>query len=163
METAENQAILKDLVQISNDRITAFEKVEGKIWESYPDIKSEYDKMITQSKIMKNELIDILRENEKEYDSNSSTVRGNLHSTWIDIKNAFQISSVNATLENIVAGEKAAVDSYREALQGNSFTPSTKKILEDHLYDLNTAYEQFEKTLEYRKKDQNELPGSAEA
>ncbi|WP_312079072.1 DUF2383 domain-containing protein [Chryseobacterium sp.] len=154
METAENQAILKDLVQITNDRITAFEKVEGKIWEAYPDIKSEYDKMITQSKIMKNELIDILRENEKEYDSDSSTVRGNLHSTWIDIKNAFQISSVNSTLENVVSGEKAAVDSYREALKNNDFTPPTKKTLEDHLHDLTQAYEQFEKTLEYRKNNQ---------
>lgn len=154
METAENQAILKDLVQITNDRITAFEKVEGKIWESYPDIKSDYDKMITQSKIMKNELIDILRENEKEYDSDSSTVRGNLHSTWIDIKNAFQISSVNSTLENVVSGEKAAVDSYSEALKNNDFTSPTKKILENHLHDLTQAYQQFEKTLEYRKKDQ---------
>lgn len=147
METAGNQAILIDLVQITNDRITALEKVEGKIWEAYPFIKSEYDKIITQSKIMKYELNDMLKKNKKEYDSDSSTVTWNLHSTWITIKNPLQISSLNSTLENVVYGVKATVDSYREALENNDFTPSTNKILENHLHDLTESNEQFDNTL----------------
>ena len=153
METDKTQALLKDLVQITNDRIATFEKAEGKIWESYPDIKLEYDRMITQSKIMKNELIDILRKDEKDYDSDASTVKGNLHNTWIDVKSAFTISSVNTTLEHVIAGEKTAVDTYEKALKEHEITESTRKILQDHLYLLTVSHDQFAKILDYRKKD----------
>jgi len=52
-------SVLNDLLQITNDRIEGFEKVEGKVWEMYPDVKDEYDHMIFQSKIMKNELTNL--------------------------------------------------------------------------------------------------------
>lgn len=152
METLNTQAVLKDLVQIANDRITAFEKAEERIWESYPDVKSDYDRMITQSKVMKNELINSLRENEN-VEEDSATLEGNLYQIWLDIKNTFQINPVNATLNSIVAGEEAALEAYEEALQEHNISSSLRKILEDHLYKLRTSYEQFRQTLDYKKEE----------
>jgi len=153
METNKTKAILKDLIQITNDRISAFEKVEGQIWESYPDIKSEYDKMISQTKIMKNELINILRDNDSETDEDSSSVRGNIHGTWIDIKSAFNIDSVNSTLRSVISEEDAAARSYENALEETGFSEETRSVLEDHLYHLKKSHKQFTEILEYRKND----------
>lgn len=150
METKETQAVIKDLIQITNDRISAFEKVEGQIWESYPDIKSEYDKMISHTKVMKNELINILRENDSEINEDSSSVRGNIHSTWIDIKSAFNIDSVNSTLNSVISEEEAAYRSYENALETEGFATETRSVLEDHLYHLKQSHKQFTEILEYR-------------
>jgi hypothetical protein len=46
--------------------------VEGKIWESYPDVKSEYARMNSLSKVMKNELIDLITENGGEANDSPS-------------------------------------------------------------------------------------------
>ncbi|KQS92431.1 PA2169 family four-helix-bundle protein [Chryseobacterium sp. Leaf394] len=151
METNETQAILKDLIQITNDRISAFGKVEGQIWESYPDIKSEYDKMISHTKVMKNELINILRENDSEINDESSSVRGNIHSTWIDIKSAFNIDSVNSTLESVISEEDAACKAYEKALEEEVYSSETRSVLEDHLYHLKQSHKQFTEILDYRK------------
>jgi len=150
METKETQAVIKDLIQITNDRISAFGKVEGQIWESYPDIKSEYDKMISHTKVMKNELINILRENDSEINEDSSSVRGNIHSTWIDIKSAFNIDSVNSTLKSVVSEEEAAYRSYEKALETEGFSTETRSVLEDHFYHLKQSHKQFNEILEYR-------------
>ncbi|WP_262147478.1 PA2169 family four-helix-bundle protein [Chryseobacterium foetidum] len=151
METNETQAILKDLIQITNDRISAFAKVEGQIWESYPDIKSEYEKMISHTNVMKNELVNILRENDSEMNEDSSSVRGNIHSTWIDIKSAFNIDSVNSTLNSVISEEEAAYKAYEKALETEGFSVETKSVLEDHLYHLKQSHKQFREILEYRQ------------
>lgn len=153
METKENQAMIKDLVQTTNDRISGFEKVEDTVWESYPDIKAEYDRMITQTKIMKNELIDILRENESDYEDDSSTVRGNLHSTWIDLKSVIGVSSVNSTLESVISGEEAGCKTYEQAVATQDLTEDTRRILDQHHYLLKQSHDQFKKILEYRQLD----------
>lgn len=56
MDHQQEISVLNDLLHITNDRKEGFEKVEGKVWEMYPDVKDEYEHMISQSKIMKNEL-----------------------------------------------------------------------------------------------------------
>lgn len=37
---------LNDLLQITNDRIECFNKVEDKVWEKYPTLKSNYNNMV---------------------------------------------------------------------------------------------------------------------
>ena len=79
MKNQEEIDLLNDLVHITNDRIKGFAKVEGKIWESYPDVKSEYARMNSLSKVMKNELIDLIIENGGEA-NDSPSFAGTLHS-----------------------------------------------------------------------------------
>ncbi|MGC5745488.1 PA2169 family four-helix-bundle protein [Chryseobacterium sp. NFX27] len=153
MKTEETVAVLNDLLHITNDRIEGFEKVEGKIWEMYPGIKDEYDRMISQSKIMKNELINLINEkNGKPEDSTS--IAGALHRTWIDVKNSFTLGNLEeSTLENVIFGEKAAIEAYQKALDSGDLCEKSEKIVSEQLHSLKLSYQQFKKIEEYKKKE----------
>ncbi|MDR6485695.1 hypothetical protein J2799_000180 [Chryseobacterium vietnamense] len=77
--------------------------MERKVWDSYSE--GEYDKMISQSKIMKNEIIDLITERGGNPDEESSSFSGSLHRTWIPLKNPIPKSNNDKqTLENVVFG-----------------------------------------------------------
>ncbi|EFK34927.1 Domain of uncharacterised function (DUF2383) [Chryseobacterium gleum] len=153
MNNQEEIAVLNDLLHITNDRREGFEKVEGKVWEMYPDVKDEYDHMISQSKIMKNELINLITEKQGVPDD-STSVAGALHRTWIDIKNSFTMGNlVESTLENVVFGEKAAIETYQNALTSGKLSEKSNKIVSEQLRSLKNSYNQFRKIEEYKKKE----------
>ncbi|WP_258319642.1 PA2169 family four-helix-bundle protein [Chryseobacterium chendengshani] len=105
-------AVLNDLLHITNDRIAGFERVEGKVWESYSDMKGEYEHMISESKIMKNELINMISEKGGKPDDSASAA-GAIHRAWIDLKNSLPVGNKEqSTLENVIYGEKIAVSAY---------------------------------------------------
>ncbi|WP_418123876.1 PA2169 family four-helix-bundle protein [Chryseobacterium sp. PTM-20240506] len=153
MENQETVAVLNDLLHISNDRIAGFEKVEGKVWESYPDIKDDYDKMITQSKIMKNELINLITE-KGGTPEDSPSVAGSLHRIWIDIKNSFLVGDkVESTLENVAFGEKAAIEAYQQAIDSGHLYDKSLETVKEQLHNIKQSYAQFKKIEDYKKKD----------
>ncbi|GAA5087400.1 PA2169 family four-helix-bundle protein [Chryseobacterium ginsengisoli] len=153
MKNQEEVSVLNDLLHITNDRIQGFSKVEGKIWEKYPDVKDDYDRMITQSKIMKNELIDLIQEN-GEKASDTSSVAGALHRTWIDIKNSFTIGNTEeSTLENVIFGENAAIDAYQNAIDTGNLSENSLDIVSEHLKNIKDSYHQFKGISNYKNKD----------
>lgn len=153
MNNQQEIAVLNDLLHITNDRMEGFEKVEGKVWEMYPDVKDEYDHMISQSKIMKNELINLITEKQGVPDD-STSIAGALHRTWIDIKNSFTMGNlVESTLENVVFGEKAAIETYENALISGNLSEKSNKIVSEQLRSLKNSYNQFRKIEEYKKKE----------
>jgi len=153
MDNRQEISVLNDLLHITNDRIEGFEKVEGKVWEMYPDVKDEYDHMISQSKIMKNELINLITER-KGVPEDSPSIAGAIHRTWIDIKNSFTMGNlVESTLENVVFGEKAAIETYQNALGGGNLSEKSNKIVAEQLRNLKSSYNQFKKIEEYKKKE----------
>ncbi|WP_312285822.1 PA2169 family four-helix-bundle protein [Chryseobacterium gleum] len=153
MNNQEEIAVLNDLLHITNDRREGFEKVEGKVWEMYPNVKDEYDHMISQSKIMKNELVNLITEKQGVPDD-STSVAGALHRTWIDIKNSFTMGNlVESTLENVVFGEKAAIETYQNALTSGKLSEKSNKIVSEQLRSLKNSYNQFRKIEEYKKKE----------
>jgi len=136
-----------------NDRIEGFSKVEGKIWEMYPDIKDDYDRMISQSKIMKNELINLIIE-KKGSPEDSPSISGTVHRTWIDIKNSFTLGNLeNSTLENVVFGEKAAIEAFQNAIDSGNLSEKDISIASEQLHQLKQSYDQFKKIEEYKKKE----------
>ncbi|MFS4428339.1 PA2169 family four-helix-bundle protein [Chryseobacterium sp. S90] len=153
MDNRQEISLLNDLLHITNDRIEGFEKVEGKVWEMYPDVKDEYDHMISQSKIMKNELINLITER-KGVPEDSPSIAGAIHRTWIDIKNSFTMGNlVESTLENVVFGEKAAIETYENALGYGNLSEKSNKIVAEQLRNLKSSYNQFKKIEEYKKKE----------
>lgn len=151
--TEQTVSVLNDLLQITNDRIEGFGKVEGKIWEMYPDIKDEYARMISQSKVMKNELINLITEKNGTPDD-STSVPGAIHRTWIDIKNSFTAGNIEeSTLENVVFGERAAIEAYQNALDSGDLCEKSEKVVSEQLHSLKESYHQFKKTEEYKKKE----------
>lgn len=153
MKNLETINILNSLLQITNDRIDGFGKVEGKVWETYSDLKDEYDRMISRSKIMKNELINLIAERGGDPEDTSSFA-GFLHRTWIDMKNSLPVGNKDKlTLENVVFGESAAVDAYQKALDRNSLDPESAKIVAEHLESLKNSYKNFEDIEKYKKQN----------
>ncbi len=153
MKNLETINILNSLLQITNDRIDGFGKVEGKVWETYSDLKDEYDRMISRSKIMKNELINLIAERGGDPEDISSFA-GFLHRTWIDMKNSLPVGNKDKlTLENVVFGESAAVDAYQKALDRNSLDPESAKIVAEHLESLKNSYKNFEDIEKYKKQN----------
>ena len=97
MENQNTVATLNDLLHITNDRLEGFEKVEGKIWEMNHSLQNAYEHMISQTKIMKNELINLITDRGETADD-STSFRGSLHRIWIDIKNSFWLPVWNILL-----------------------------------------------------------------
>ncbi|MCJ8153426.1 PA2169 family four-helix-bundle protein [Chryseobacterium sp. SSA4.19] len=151
MKNQEEASVLNDLLHITNDRIEGFARVEGKIWENYPDVKSEYARMNSLSTVMKNELINLIQD-DGEKPSDSTSAAGALHRTWIDIKNSFTIGNTEeSTLENVVFGEKAAIDAYQNAIDSGKLTEKSLDIVSEHLKHIKDSYHQFKNMIEYRK------------
>ncbi|WP_267403089.1 MULTISPECIES: PA2169 family four-helix-bundle protein [unclassified Chryseobacterium] len=156
MENHKEISVLNDLLHITNDRILGFAKVEGKIWENYPDVKPEYAKMNSLATIMKNELINLITENGGEA-NDSSSVAGTLHRTWIDIKNSFTIGNTEeSTLENVVFGEKAAIDAYQNSIDSGDLSEKSLPIVSEQLKNIKDSYHQFKGMIQY--KNNNEEP-----
>ncbi|SIS89410.1 conserved hypothetical protein [Kaistella chaponensis] len=145
-----NQTVstLNDLLQITNDRIEGFNKVEDKVWEKYPNLKSDYNNMVDQSQKMRLELKSLISERNGDADD-STTVAGGLHRTWIDVKNAFSSDNAESTLENVTFGENAAIQAYEKALDSGDLCPESSRVVQDQLHSLKASYEKF-KNLENR-------------
>ncbi|WP_313503471.1 ferritin-like domain-containing protein [Kaistella carnis] len=133
---------LNDLLQITNDRIEGFNKVEDKVWEKYPNLKSDYTNMVDQSQKMRLELKSLISERNGDADD-STTVAGGLHRTWIDVKNAFSSDNAESTLENVTFGENAAIEAYQKALDSGDLCPESSRVIQDQLHSLKASYEKF--------------------
>jgi uncharacterized protein (TIGR02284 family) len=153
MDHQQEISVLNDLLHIINDRKEGFEKVDGKVWEMYPDVKDEYEHMISQSKIMKNELINLITE-KQGIPEDSTSVAGAVHRIWIDVKNSFTMGNlIESTLENVVFGEKAAIEAYQNALDTGDLSTKSTEIVSEQLRSLKDSYRQFKKIEEYKKKE----------
>ncbi|MDQ0594160.1 uncharacterized protein (TIGR02284 family) [Chryseobacterium ginsenosidimutans] len=153
MENQKEVSILNDLLHITNDRIQGFAKVEGKIWEKYPHEKGEYARMVSLGKVMKNELIDLIKENGGEAED-SASIAGALHRTWIDVKNSFTIGNTEeSALENVIFGEKAAVDTYQNAIDNGNLSGKSLEIVSEHLKHIKDSYDQFKNISDYKTKE----------
>ncbi len=150
MKNQEEIYTLNDLLHITNDRIEGFGKVEGKVWENYPDVKPEYAKMNSLTKVMKNELIDLISENGGEAEDTPS-VAGALHRTWIDIKNSFTLGNrEESTIGNVIFGEKAAIDAYQNAIDSGKLSEKSLPIVSEHLKHIKDSYHQFKGISDYK-------------
>ena len=61
-----------------------------------------------------------------------SSVKSDAHRTWMDLKSALSGNKEEAILEEVVRGEKLAVEDYKDAINEKDFPPSTKNMLLKH-------------------------------
>ncbi|MGO4708882.1 PA2169 family four-helix-bundle protein [Chryseobacterium sp. 2TAF14] len=142
MNNERTVSVLNDLLNITNDRIQGFSKVEDKVWDTYTPLKGDYDQMVSQSQTMKSELNDLIRERGGEPDNTGSTA-GAIHRTWIDVKNSFSGDKEESTLENVVYGEEAAINAYQDALDSGDLCPESSRVVSDQLHHLKSSYNKF--------------------
>jgi uncharacterized protein (TIGR02284 family) len=144
MDNKKTVSTLNDLLNITNDRIQGFSKVEEKVWDNYSYLKNDYDQMVRESQNMKTDLITLITEKGGKADD-TSTGAGAIHRTWIDLKNSFTGDNGESTLENVVFGEKAAINSYEEALQSGDLCSESTFVVADQLEQLKSSYSKFDR------------------
>ncbi|WP_267405217.1 MULTISPECIES: PA2169 family four-helix-bundle protein [unclassified Chryseobacterium] len=143
MNNDKTVSVLNDLLNITNDRIEGFSKVEDKVWDTHSGLKSDYDQMVSQSQTMKNDLIRLINQKGGEADNTTSTA-GAIHRAWIDVKNSFSGDKDDSTLGNVVFGENAAIDAYQSALDSGDLCPESTRLVSDQLHHLKSSYAKFE-------------------
>lgn len=142
MNNEKTVSVLNDLLNITNDRIQGFSKVEDKFWDKYTPLKGDYDQMVSQSQAMKSELNNLITERGGQPDNTGSTA-GAVHRAWIDVKNSFSGDKAEATLENVVYGEGAAINAYQDALDSGDLCTESSKVVSDQLHHLKSSYNKF--------------------
>ncbi|TYP77230.1 ferritin-like domain-containing protein [Aquimarina intermedia] len=68
-----------------------------------------------------------------------TSVKGDLHRTWMNIKSALSANSEESILEETIRGEKAAAEEYTEVLKETSLPLSTTTILKKHRDNISEA------------------------
>ena len=113
-ETAENQvSALNDLIKINNDRAAGYQKALENTQEA--DLKALFPGYVAQSKKNSSELEGFVKSlGGKPADSTS--IAGDLHHAWIDVKGAFTSNDRHAVLAECESGEDVAKKAYKEVL-----------------------------------------------
>lgn len=142
MEKNKTVEVLNDLLQITNDRLEGFKNVDTKMISSYSGLRKEYDHQIVQSNKMRTELSDLVKERGGD-PNDTTTIAGGLHRTWIDVKNSISFNRDEATLENVLFGESAAIKAYENALDSGDLCPESSKVVKDQLHELKSSYDKF--------------------
>jgi uncharacterized protein (TIGR02284 family) len=77
------------------------------------------------------ELKEEIRSFGEEVDKGTS-IKGDVHRTWMNIKSTFTSNNEEAILEEAVRGEKTAVEEYNSIINETTLPPSTKNVLTKH-------------------------------
>jgi uncharacterized protein (TIGR02284 family) len=77
------------------------------------------------------ELKEEIRSFGEEVDKGTS-IKGDVHRTWMNIKSTFTSDNEEAILEEAVRGEKTAVEEYNSIINETTLPPSTKNVLIKH-------------------------------
>lgn len=153
MENEKTISVLNDLLKITNDRLEGYEKVEGKIWEMNHSLQDDYEHMTSRTKMMKNQIIDLITEKGGDA-SDTTSISGNIHRVWIDIKNSVLIKNLQeSTLESVLFGEEAAIQAYQNALDSGELDAMSSEIVSEQLKDIKDYYYHFQGILENKKEN----------
>jgi uncharacterized protein (TIGR02284 family) len=66
----------------------------------------------------------------------SGSVAGTLHRAWIDIKSSLSGNDDEAVLKEVIRGEKASVDEYKDVLKKHNLAPEITLELQSQLGDI---------------------------
>lgn len=77
------------------------------------------------------ELKEEIRSFGEEVDKGTS-IKGDVHRTWMNIKSTFTSDNEEAILEEAIRGEKTAVEEYNSIINETTLPPSTKNVLTKH-------------------------------
>jgi uncharacterized protein (TIGR02284 family) len=66
----------------------------------------------------------------------SGSVAGTIHRAWIDIKSSLSGNDDEAVLKEVIRGEKASVDEYKDVLKKHNLAPEITLELQSQLGDI---------------------------
>lgn len=74
-----------------------------------------------------------------------TSIKGDTHRIWMDLKSTFSKNSDEAVLEEAIRGEKRAILDYDDVITEPDVPNSTKTILEKHKNNIQNALESLKK------------------
>lgn len=142
MENKDTINSLNGLLQITNDRLEGFKNVDTKMISSYPKLSDVYERMVTQAAEMRTDLANLIKEIGGDLE-NSTSLAGDLHRSWIDLKNSLSMNRDEATLESVVFGETAAMKAYEKVLEKGNLSEKTSIVIKNQLDIIKDSVEKF--------------------
>lgn len=124
MKTTEKTIeVLNGLILINNDRIAGFEKAMSDIENQNADLKLIFQEYAQQSRKNTQQLTALVA----EYDDveTGTSIGGDLHRAWIDVKAIFGGSDRKSILSEAERGEDAIVKAYNAALKEGDLLTDT--------------------------------------
>ena len=136
--TSESVSVVKDLVEIVNDRIEGYERATKDVEMSDTDLKMMFSNLIQESRSFREELqSEVLRlggEPEK-----GTTISGQIHKAWMDLKAAVTGHDREAILESCHFGDSAAIAAYEKALADEDTPTDLKSMLARQLRSIEAS------------------------
>lgn len=124
MESKKTVEVLNDLIEINNDRIEGYTKAIDQTDKIDADLRNVFENCREHSISFKNDLSEQVRALGGNPDE-STNFTGELHRTWMDIKQAFRTEDREAILESCEYGDKQALKTYGDAIETFSELPQT--------------------------------------
>lgn len=127
---------LNDLIKINNDRIVGYERAIDELKDGADaDLKTLFNKMITESRKLKSELEQKVIAYGGEV-TEGTTVSGKLYRAWMDVKAVFTGGDRKTVLSNCERGEDAAQNAYKSALEDEEVMAETKTLITSQKQEL---------------------------
>lgn len=117
----ETSSIVKDLIQINNDRYNGFMKAAEDVDDS--SLKDLFNRLGKQSNDFKSELMPFAAGVDMD-DTTETSVGSKLHRTWIDIKQAITGKDRHTILQSCEYGEDQILHTYKDTLQKEANLPA---------------------------------------
>lgn len=93
-----------------------------------PQLKSFFNERAQERYDFGHELKSEIR-NFGETPDKGSSIEGDLQRSWMNLKSSFTSNKEEPILQEMVRGEKAAVEEYNDVISDENLPPSTKNIL----------------------------------
>ncbi|WP_124979378.1 ferritin-like domain-containing protein [Nonlabens xiamenensis] len=120
---------LNDLLTKNYDAEAGYKLAKDKVESNR--LQDFFEKQQQERYNFGHELKNEIRSYGEEVDKGTS-VKGDAHRTWMNIKSTFTYDNEEAILEEAIRGEKSAVEEYNEILSETTLPPSTKSLLTKH-------------------------------
>lgn len=131
-------ALLQKNIEAKQGFLKAAEKMEN------PAIQSFFNNKARERKDFARQLeayLNQLNIESKEEDS----IKSKVHRTWMDIRTLVSSDQEEAVLEEVIRGENAILEKYREILDNESVPSTTRNFLNAQMNKIETGLEIVEK------------------
>ncbi|RYD53182.1 MAG: PA2169 family four-helix-bundle protein [Sphingobacteriales bacterium] len=142
METSnKTHEVLNDLIEINNDRVAGFEKAAKDLEAGGDaDLKAVFAQLANESRTNAAELRNLVGADAET----GTSLLGDIHRAWIDVKATFSGHDRKSILEECERGEDAIKKAYRTALQdGNEISANAVAVISRQQQGVNAGHDQI--------------------
>jgi uncharacterized protein (TIGR02284 family) len=139
---ASRNDVLKNLLELNNDRVDGFEKVLNDIEDPNIDLKTLFMEYAAQSRKFSQELQPLVA-NLDVNDEDDNSFAGTLHRVWIDVKALFGNNDRESILNEAERGEDAIKAAYEKALESGVLIGATHSLVQEQYTAIKAAHDRI--------------------